>query len=204
MLRIGLTGGIGSGKSTAADIFAELGAYVIDTDIISHQLTQPGTDIFNEIIEHFGETIKSTDGSLDRARLAEVVFSSKQQRSWLEGLLHPAIAKQINLQINSLKQSLNYIILVVPLLIEAGWQDKVDRVCVIDIGVEQQRKRLFASRGLGAGFIDKVIAIQASREKRLALADDIIDNRDNIESLRAQVSCLNSLYCKLAAKGDSK
>jgi dephospho-CoA kinase len=197
MLKIGLTGGIGSGKSTVAHIFAGLGIPLIDADVIAHQLSQPGQLGLIQIAETFGNEILSFDGSLDRAQLREMVFSNPAKKQQLEAILHPLIYTQMRSEIARLSTS--YCVIAIPLLVETGQTDFVDRVLVIDCAVELQIERVKKRSQLPEPQICAIIASQASRVERLAEADDIIDNSKSPAHLAEQVKNLHNLYLQLSS-----
>ncbi|HHJ16424.1 MAG TPA: dephospho-CoA kinase [Gammaproteobacteria bacterium] len=195
-LRIGLTGGIGSGKSEASRHFASLGATVIDTDIIARELVEPGQPALAKIVETFGDDMLDADGHLDRARLRDRVFADSAQRAQLEAILHPSIrARAIAL---SEQAAGPYCVLVIPLLAETGADYPLDRVLVIDTPVSLQRERIAARDGLSAADIEAVLASQASRAQRLAIADDIIVNDAGRARLRSEIERLHDRYSALA------
>jgi dephospho-CoA kinase len=197
MLRIGLTGGIGSGKSTVAALFAARGVPVIDTDVIAHELVEPGQPALAEIAARFGADLLDGAGRLDRARLRERVFADAGQRKALEAILHPHIGAEMERRLAQSKAP--YVLLVIPLLFEAGWQERVDRVLVVDVPVELQRARAATRDRLDAERIDAILAAQASREQRRAGADDLIDNSEDPAALEQQVERLHRSYLALAA-----
>jgi dephospho-CoA kinase len=191
-LLVGLTGGIGSGKSAAADEFGKLGATVVDTDAISHQLTGAGGAALPEIEQVFGRGAIGADGALDRKRMRERVFADPAQRRALEGILHPLIREESRRRIAAAAGP--YVVHVVPLLVESGeYGRRVDRVLVIDVPEELQVARV-RRRGLADEQIRRIIASQASRAERLAAADDVIDNAGSLEALQAQVRALHEKY----------
>ncbi len=196
---IGLTGGIGSGKSAAADRFVELGASLVDTDAIAHALTAAHGPAMPAIRAQFGGAVIAADGSLDRAAMRARVFSDIAARQQLEAILHPLIRDQ------SARQRLEaeglYVIMAVPLLIESGdYRDRCDRVCVVDVPPELQIERVRDRSGLNEAQIRAIMAAQASREQRLAAADDVIDNSGSFAHLREQVDALHLRYSALAAR----
>ena len=197
MLRIGLTGGIGSGKSTVCDLFREFNVPIIDSDIIARELVEPGHPALTQIARLFGEQILQPDGSLNRAKLRELVFNNEQQREQLESLLHPLIRREMHRQISSLDSP--YVILAIPLLLEKGWQQQLDRVVVVDCSEQQQRERATRRDGSSAQTIEQIITRQISRDERLAAADDIIDNSGPLDSLRHQVERLHHHFLTLVA-----
>jgi dephospho-CoA kinase len=200
-LVIGLTGGIGSGKSAVADRFAALGAAVTDTDRIAHELTAPGAAGTAAIRAAFGEGVFAADGALDRAALRRVVFADAGQRARLESLLHPLIGAAARSEIAGWRSP--YGLLVVPLLLErGGLRALVDRVLVVDCTEEQQRQRVMARSGISAAEAQAIMDAQAGRDARLAIADDVIDNSGPQDGLAAQVAALDRRYRALAADRD--
>jgi len=199
ILRIGLTGGIGSGKSTACMIFAELGVPVIDADQIAHQLTAGGEPAYLAITRLFGDKVVRADGELDRAKLRKIVFEDDNARHKLEGILHPLIYNEIDKQVSQLKK--NYCIICIPLLIETGATGKVDRILVIDATEEQQVIRASHRDSIDNKTITKIISAQVSRKKRLSFAHDIIHNDGDIESFKHQIYKLNEKY-KIASESN--
>jgi dephospho-CoA kinase len=198
-LRIGLTGGIASGKSTVADLFAELGIPVIDTDIVARQIVEPGQPGLKAVIDAFGTDLLSEDGHLDRRRLRNLIFDNPDQRQILEGIVHPLIrARTIEL---ANQAGGPYQVLVVPLLIETGFRALVDRVLVVDCPEEQQQARLQRRDDETPERVERIIAAQAHRHERLGAADDILDNSASLEQTRTQVRELHTLYLQLAKQG---
>lgn len=197
MLRIGLTGGIGCGKSTVCEVFREYGIPVIDSDIIARELVEPETPALQQIVNLFGEQVLQQDGSLNRAKMRELVFNNRQQREQLESLLHPLIHQEMLRQLAAIKTP--YVIIAIPLLLEKGWQRQLDRVVVVDCSEEQQRDRAAQRDGSSMQTINQIIASQISRDNRLRAADDIIDNSRSLESLRSQIQRLHHHYLTLAA-----
>ena len=196
-LRIGLTGGIASGKSTVAGLFAKQGIPVLDTDQIAREVVEPGQVALAEVVREFGSDILGPDGHLDRPALRARVFSDPAARRKLEAILHPAIGAELGRQ--SAGAGGPYQVLVIPLLVEGGRIDTVDRVLVVDCPLETQLHRLQARDGETAESARKIIAAQASRETRLAVADDVIVNAGPPEELAAQVAQLDAQYRALAA-----
>ncbi|WP_031433773.1 dephospho-CoA kinase [Methylomarinum vadi] len=194
MLRIGLTGGIGSGKSTVSKLFQKLGIPVIDADLIAHQIVEPGQPALIQLAQTFGERFLNADGRLNRAELRKLVFSEPAQKKRLEQLLHPLIYRRIEEEIEKLDSP--YCILSVPLLLETKMTSLVDRVLVIDCPVETQIERVKNRDGLPNEQIRSIIASQASREERLSCADDVIDNSKPAAQLAEQVKKLHNLYLK--------
>lgn len=196
MLRIGLTGGIGSGKSTVAHRFAQLGIPIIDADAISHQLVKPGETALAAIVAHFGTGILNADGSLNRKQLRETIFSNPEQRKSLEAILHPRIRKAMLEQLAGLDSA--YCILSIPLLIEGGWHNELDRILVIDAPHELQIERAMNRDGVTMGNIQAIIDGQIDSKSRLAAADDILSNDSDIAALLAQVDKLHEKYLSLS------
>ncbi|MFN6960787.1 MAG: dephospho-CoA kinase [Rhodocyclaceae bacterium] len=195
---VGLTGGIGSGKSAAAERFAARGVPVVDTDAISRALTGPGGAAVVPIRAAFGAGVITADGALDRAAMRRIAFADPMARKRLESILHPLIRAESEARLCRLA-SAEYAILVVPLLIESGaFRSRVDRVCVVDCPEELQIARVMARSGLSRDEILAIIAAQASREERLAAADDVIDNTQGLADLDAQVARLHEKYRALA------
>lgn len=194
-LRIGLTGGIGSGKSTVARMFVELGAAVIDADELAHRLMSPGGAAVSAILRQFGADL-SADGGIDRRRLGRIVFEQPQQRHRLEALLHPMI--RIEMERAARGAQTPYCVLVIPLLVEAGQRDLVDRVLVVDADEETQIARVRERDRRNDAEIQAILAVQASRTQRLAAADDVVNNRGDLTELRRQVAALHQRYLALA------
>lgn len=192
MLKIGLTGGIGSGKSAASDQFARLGAAVIDTDLLSRELVEPGRPALDEIVAAFGEGVLNADGRLERSALRQTVFADPAKRRQLERILHPRIRAAM-LQ-RAQEADAPYVIFVIPLLIETGQQDLVDRVLLIDVPESLQRSRVAARDGLSETQVSQVLAAQADRATRLRNADDVIANDGDLATLHAAVDALHRRY----------
>lgn len=200
MLKIGLTGGIGSGKSRVADFFAELGASVIDTDVLAHELTAPGGAAIDAIRAEFGDALIAADGALDRAAMRELVFNDSLARQRLEAILHPLIHSAACERAHTAQGC--YLVFVVPLLVESGrWRDRVDRICVVDCDPETQIERVRARSGLTPDAIARIMSAQASRAERLDVADDVIHNdaQTTISMLRQQAQCLHESWCGMQA-----
>lgn len=195
-LRIGLTGGIASGKSTVANLFAALGITVIDTDIIARELVGPGQTALAEIRVEFGAGVFSADGRLDRGAMRRHIFSDDAARHRLEAILHPRIQRATMHQLAA--ASGDYVLVVVPLLTESPLKEQVDRILLVDCDEATQINRLLARDAESEDQARRMLASQASREQRLAIADDIIHNDSNIDALTAQVSALHDTYTALA------
>ncbi|MEY3666343.1 MAG: hypothetical protein RLZZ153_2525, partial [Pseudomonadota bacterium] len=197
-LLIGLTGGIGSGKTTVANLFAARGVALVDTDLIAHALTGPGGAAMPAIAKAFGDAVLAPDGRLDRAAMRALVFADPDARARLEAILHPMIRAQAASELEQ-AQGL-YAMLVVPLLVESGaWLDRLDRLLVVDCPTEVQIDRVMKRSALSREQVLAIMAAQASREARLQAADDIVDNRDTPDALPDQVDALHAVYSALAA-----
>ena len=190
---VGLTGGIGSGKSAAAAEFGRLGAAVVDTDAIAHELTEAGGSAIPEIRRVFGPAAIDASGAMDRGKMRARVFADPGTKQALEALLHPLIREESQRRIAAARAP--YVIHVVPLLVESpGYRRRVDRVLVIDAPEELQVERVRSRSGLSEAEVRAIVAAQATRAQRLAAADDVIENRGTIEALREQVAALHRKY----------
>jgi len=197
MLRIGLTGGIASGKSTVAGLFADRGVTVLDTDRIAREVVEPGQPALAALVQALGSDILARDGRLDRARLRRRIFADAATRRTVEGILHPAILQELGRQ--SLAAPGSYQILVIPLLVEGGRMGLVDRVLVVDCPEELQIERLMSRDGETREGALAMLAAQVSRQVRLAAADDVIVNDGRAADLAARVASLDRKYRELAA-----
>lgn len=198
MLRIGLTGGIGSGKTTVANHFATLGIHIIDADEIVHRISSPGHQAFNDITRYFGNDILNDDGTINRQKLSQRVFSDIAERKVLEGILHPAVRMVMQ---QEMKQSTSpYCILVIPLLVETGYTDLVDRVLVVTADREKRIAWVKQRNGLRAEQIESIMAVQASDEDRNKIADDILENNGPLDSLFQQIENLDRLYKEISLR----
>lgn len=199
---VGLTGGIGGGKSAAAAFFAELGAAVVDTDVIAHELTAEGGAAMEAIRGAFGASVIAADGSLDRTSMRRLVFNDAAAKGRLESILHPLIRAASRLRCDeALAQGAPYAVLVVPLLVESGgYRERVSRVVVVDCAESSQIQRVMARSGLSREEVQRIMAAQATRTERLAAADDILNNDTDISALRAQIADLHWKYLILAEK----
>ncbi len=195
-LRIGLTGGIASGKSTVADLFAEHDVPIIDTDVIARQLVQPGEPAVDEIRSVFGDKVFSAQDELDRSSLRKIVFSDTSRREELESILHPRIRDEAIAQSNAAVGP--YQIIVVPLLVGSPMQQFMDRILVVDCHEDTQLKRLLARDAENEDQARCILAAQASRQDRLAIADDVVSNDADLGSTRSQVNDLHNKYLTLA------
>ncbi len=194
-LRVGLTGGIASGKSTVAEMFAALGVVVIDTDVIARNVVMPGEQGLEAIRERFGDSVLQDDGTLDRRRMRELIFADEASRRDLEAILHPLIRDETLREAKAATGP--YLLIVVPLLTQSSLKDHVDRILVVDCSEETQLERLTRRDAETRAQAKRMLAAQASRDERLAIADDIVHNDGDIDSTRTQVSALHDLYCEL-------
>jgi len=192
---VGLTGGIGSGKTTVANLFADLGVVLVDADIVAREVVSPGSEGLAAIVEHFGADILLSDGHLDRSMLRERIFNNDEQRLWLNGLLHPLIRE--TMLKNCKEAQSNYVIMVVPLLFENGLDRLVQRTLLVDISPQLQQQRTMARDDVSAKQVQNIIGSQATRAEKLSKADDVIDNQGEISALKCKVDALNSLYLKI-------
>ena len=201
-LIVGLTGGIGSGKSAAATLFAEFGAAVVDADVIAHELTAAAGLAIPAIRKSFGDALIGADGALDRTAMRRLVFSDATAKARLEAILHPMIRAESERRCEAgLAAGASYVVLVVPLLVESKtYRACVARVAVVDCSEETQVARVMARNGLTREEVRRIMATQATRAERRAAADDVIDNDRDMAMLRAQVGVLHRLYLKLAGK----
>lgn len=200
---VGVTGGIGSGKSRAAALFGELGAGVVDTDDVSHEMTAAGGNAMPEIIAKFGAAVAAADGSLDRTAMRRLVFENPDARKQLETILHPRIREIARNRV--MTSPAPYVLLVVPLLLETGaYRDLIRRVLVVDCDESLQISRAMQRSSLTADAVRAIMAAQLPRPQRLAGADDIIHNDGSITQLRAQVCDLHRQYLKLAATSGNR
>ena len=189
---IGLTGGIGSGKTAVSEAFENLGITVVDADLASRVVVEKGKPCLEKIAEHFGEDILNENSELDRAKLREIIFNSSEEKNWLESLLHPAIAGQIQ---DELKASTSaYTILVSPLLLETNQKEFCSKVLIVDVPVEVQVDRTLKRDGVSEEQVQSIIKSQISREARLELADEIIMNDGNLEDLKLAVKDLHQRF----------
>ncbi len=197
MLKIGLTGGIGSGKSSVAKLFADLAIPVIDADVIARQVVND-TKIVTQIVQHFGAEVANAAGDLNRSRLRQIIFADPAERRWLEALLHPLIIQEI--QHLLAHEAAPYSIIVIPLLIEAtDPYTLVDRILLVDAPEKIQIKRTIARDNLTEEEVNRILASQATRAQRLKMADDVIVNDRDLAYLAESISKLHHLYLNLAA-----
>lgn len=202
---VGLTGGIGSGKTAAADEFGRLGAAIVDSDAIAHSLTAPGGAALVDIARQFGAQYIGADGALDRRRMRERVFGDPSAKAQLESILHPRIRDLAMAQAAEAWARAPYVMFVVPLLVESGnWRSRVDRILVIDCSPATQEARVRARSRLDATLVRTIMAQQARRADRLDAADDILVNEGSLEQLGARVGRLHRRYCEYARGGGER
>jgi len=194
MVVIGLTGGIGSGKSTVARQFGSLGVHWVDADDVAREVVEPGTPALVAIAEHFGKSILTDDGALNRASLRQIVFEQPEQRAWLEGLLHPIIREELIRQLHPSDYALPYVLLVSPLLLETNQHELVERVLVVDVPVDVQVERTMARDTNSREQVERIISAQMPREQRLGRADAVIDNSLPLDRVLAEVRTLHEAF----------
>ena len=198
---VGLTGGIGSGKSLIANLFAELGVPIVDADVVARTVVEKGSPLLAKIADHFGESVLNEQGELNRAYLRSYIFAHPTEKEWLNNLMHPAIRTEMLAKMQAVKAP--YLLLVVPLLIENQLTTLCDRVLVVDVPMEVQIARTTARDGSALETVKQIIAAQVNRETRLQYADDVIENAlplaQNLVNLKAQVLQLHQRYLSLAA-----
>ncbi len=197
-LVIGLTGSIGSGKSTVAHYFSELGVPVIDADSIAKELCCSGHQVFAKIVERFGNSILEQNGEIDRKKLRKIIFTDTTERIWLEDILHPLIIEEILNRIRNL--SADYCVIVVPLLFETSMKNYINRVLVVDVNEEEQIHRAHLRDKENKNDIKAILSKQLSREEKVKLADDVILNDASFEELEKKVTDLHQFYVKLARR----
>lgn len=193
MLRLGLTGGIGCGKSVVSELFRQLGTPVIDADEIAHQLVAPGSPVLKAVIAQFGQHFLNGEGSLDRKKLAAQVFAHPEQRKQLEALIHPAVRERIRQQLAAMQNEV-YVVIAIPLLLETGYTELVDRVLVVDCEEAQQIQRVQQRDARDPQQIQHIMAQQISRTERLRQADEILKNDSDLATLTQQVAQLHKKY----------
>ncbi len=195
---IGLTGGIASGKTTISQLFSQLGVPVIDLDVIARQVVEPGQPALQAVIDEFGEEILTAEGRLDRQRLREMIFDQAEKRQLLESILHPVIWHNARQQLASLTSP--YCLLVIPLLADKASPVPLDRILVVDIPKDEQVRRLVQRDQISARQAEKILRAQTSRQARLALADDVIDNYGDISAAEKQVKQLHQAYLAMSGQ----
>ncbi|QMI04095.1 dephospho-CoA kinase [Citrobacter sp. RHB25-C09] len=195
---VALTGGIGSGKSTVANAFADLGIHITDADIIARQVVEPGKPALKSIADHFGPELIAADGTLERKMLRERIFAHPEEKAWLEALLHPLIQQETQRQFQQATSP--YVLWVVPLLVENALYTKANRVLVVDVSPQTQLSRTMLRDDVTREHVEQILAAQATREARLAVADDVINNNGTPDSIMSDVARLHALYLQLASQ----
>lgn len=189
---VGVTGGIGSGKSAVTAAFEALGITVIDADVVAREVVMPGTACLHQITEYFGDTVLTDTGTLNRKALRHIVFSDAKAKDWLNALLHPAIRRELLKQLTQAQS--DYAILSAPLLLENGLQQYCDRIVVVDVPESTQRQRVARRDGSSGDEVDAIMRSQLNRTDRLRQADDVIDNTGTLDALNQQVTALHQRY----------
>lgn len=200
MLIIGLTGGIGSGKTTACNQFMSLGVPIIDADLVARDVVKPGQPGLEQIVATFGPKILAADGTLERGQLREKIFSDSSARQKLEAILHPLIRAEIKNRLSAIEAT--YVIMAIPLLIESGQYEIVDRILVIDVPEKQQIERICLRDGMDAEQAKHILTVQCSRSDRIAVANDVIYNTGDLEQLKSEVTKLHNFYLQLATQSN--
>jgi dephospho-CoA kinase len=198
---VGISGGVGSGKTTVTDLFAKYAIKVIDADVIAREIVEPGTPALKAIIDKFGQSVLdssggSSSGTLDRAKLRTLVFNNSEVKNWLNQLLHPAIREQMLLQTKQAESA--YCLLSVPLLVENKLYQHVDRVVIVDVHEQTQLQRTLLRDKTNEQQIRAIMRAQATRQQRLAVADDVIDNNGKADDLTEKITQLHKHYLQLA------
>jgi len=193
---VGLTGGIGSGKTTVANLFADLGITLVDADIVAREVVAKDSEGLAKITEHFGADVCQADGTLNRIALREIIFNQPQQRDWLNNLLHPMIRKNMLNQVQQAESA--YVIMVVPLLFENGLDKLVNTTLVVDVDPKLQISRTSERDSVASTQVEQIILSQMPRQQRLSMADEIIDNHGELNTLRSKVASLHHKYLELA------
>ena len=202
---VGLTGGIGSGKTAAADLFGALGAAIVDSDAIAHALTAPGGTAVDAVAREFGPQYIGPDGALDRRRMRELVFRDPSAKARLESILHPRIRELAMTQAAAAQGQAPYVMFVVPLLIESGgWRRRVDRILVVDCSPATQEARVCARSRLDPALVRTIIGQQARRTDRLDAADDVLVNEGTLAQLAARVDRLHRRFCEYTRGGNDR
>jgi dephospho-CoA kinase len=200
MFVVGITGGIGSGKTTVSDLFSDLGVKVIDADISARSIVEPGQTALTEIEQVFGDSVIQADGCLDRHKLREIIFADTGKRLQLEAITHPAIRQNMLAQLNTCDDP--YAILVLPLLVDTGqWEMMIDRILVVDIDEQTQRQRVMQRDNLSVEQVNQILDAQVSRIERLGAADDILLNNHGLEHLQEKVAHYHGVYSLMATEG---
>ncbi|WP_158971028.1 dephospho-CoA kinase [Paraglaciecola sp. L3A3] len=195
---VGVSGGIGSGKTTVTDLFAAKGIQVIDADLVARQVVEPGSKALQQIVDKFGVTILDAENTLDRAKLRNIIFAAPELKTWLNNLLHPIIRQTMKAQTEQATSI--YCLLSAPLLVENNLHTQVDRVLIVDVDEALQLSRAVLRDKSNEQQIKAIMAAQVSRKKRLSVADDVIDNNLGLDALSPQVERLHQQYLLLAEK----
>lgn len=201
MLKVGLTGGIGSGKTAVSNLFHDLGIHIIDTDLIAHELVNNDRSVLKKIVAAFGTGIIDQHGKVERKKLAHLIFNNKENKQLLENILHPEIRDEVNRQLlnfSSYTSPPQYIIIVIPLLLETDFRGFVDRILVVISDEKLRIERVTQRDNRSVDEIQSIIACQVSDEKRLSAADDIIENNKDISALKSSVQQLHDEYMRLS------
>lgn len=193
---VGLTGGIGSGKTVTSDYFSQLGVPIIDTDIISRELCEPGMPCYDKILMHFGQSILQADKRINRKKLRNIIFNCSHEKKWLESLLHPAIRQSVREQLKTINEP--YCICVIPLLAESQGIDFIDRVLLVTTPLETAKSRAAKRDNTTTTNIEKIIASQAQEQKRFKIANDILINDANLAALHKKIDQLHQLYLRIS------
>lgn len=196
MFRVGLTGGIASGKTTISHFFEKLGIIVIDTDVISHELMQPGQPAYQKTVQHFGHEILNDDQTINRPLLRQKVFNQPRQKEWLEKMIHPMIQERSEKALRAAESE--YVILIVPLMFESGFDQLVDHVVAIDCPAITQKTRLMKRDGINEELAEKMISAQMSNEQRISMSDSVILNKNN-QDREKDVKRLHAKLIQLAS-----
>lgn len=196
MLVVGLTGGIGTGKTTVSNMFAALGVPIIDADVIAHDITRANQPAANKIIAHFGKSILTPDNQLNRAKLREIIFNQPEEKRWLEQLLHPIIIQRMKDEVQHTDAP--YCIVAIPLLFESGPYDFIDRVLLVDADTSKQIERVVARDKTFSSEVTKMINAQHDRNQKRERADDIINNQGTLSDLESAVKALHQQYLQLS------
>lgn len=193
---VGLTGGIASGKTTVANLFqSQFGIEIVDADVVAREVVEPGSEGLKAIEERWGSGILLHDGTLNRAKLREVIFANKEEKAWINGLLHPMIREKM--QADIAKVTSPYGLLVIPLMVENNLQSLADRVLVVDVDKQTQMRRTVERDGVPLEQVESILAAQASRTQRLAIADDVIKNNATNQELLPQITELHQKYLEI-------
>lgn len=199
MLRVALSGGIASGKTTVSNTFKELGVPVVDADVLSRKVVEPGCEGLMAVVDRFGQSILQSDGSLDRKQLRQIVFSDPAARTDLENIIHPRVRELTQQFLNQQKANgCIYCMVVIPLLIETNQQKNYDHIVIVDVEKQTQLERLMARDNSSLKLAENILKSQASRKQRLAIADDVVSNTGSIDETKAQVKALHKKLANVA------